>query len=225
MPEVFHQFGQNLLAAFRGRNLLWHALAIGLTIGIVKSDTDWTYYLVSRDHAIQRLAFPAVPLGSILPLLGTLLLLLLGAARRNRRLLTIAWALAQAALLGWLISTGYKAVTGRIPPPSQIYYNRQMAKHAPPPDTSHGFRLGLLKGGMFWGWPSSHTSVAFAMSACLIALYPRNKLLVWIALLYALYIGLGISVTIHWFSEFVAGAIIGSVAGAVVGNSFKAKLV
>jgi hypothetical protein len=36
--------------------------------------------------------------------------------------------------------------------------------------------------------------------------------------------GLGVSLTIHWFSEFVAGAIIGSVIGTVVGRSFKTKL-
>jgi hypothetical protein len=41
------------------------------------------------------------------------------------------------------------------------------------------------------------------------------------ALLYAFYIDLGVSVTIHWFSEFVAGAIIGSVIGTVVGRSFR----
>jgi F0F1-type ATP synthase assembly protein I len=40
-------------------------------------------------------------------------------------------------------------------------------------------------------------------------------------LLYAFYIGLGVSVTIHWLSEFVAGAIIGSVIGMTVGRSFK----
>jgi len=32
-------------------------------------------------------------------------------------------------------------------------------------------------------------------------------------------------VNIHWFSEFVAGAIIGSLIGMVVGRSFKAKLI
>jgi membrane-associated phospholipid phosphatase len=76
---------------------------------------------------------------------------------------------------------------------------------------------------MFWGWPSSHTTVAFAMAACLITLYPGNKKLILFASLYAFYIGLGVSVTIHWFSEFVAGAIIGSVIGMVVGRSFKSK--
>jgi membrane-associated phospholipid phosphatase len=93
-----------------------------------------------------------------------------------------------------------------------------------PPDTSHGFQFSFLKGGVFWGWPSSHTTVTFAMTVCLITLYPKNKMFVFIALLYAFYIGLGVSMTIHWFSEFVAGAIIGSVIGMVVGRSFKAKL-
>jgi hypothetical protein len=41
-----------------------------------------------------------------------------------------------------------------------------------------------------------------------------------VALLYACYVGLGVSMTIHWFSDFVAGAIIGSVVGEVVGKSF-----
>jgi len=30
--------------------------------------------------------------------------------------------------------------------------------------------------------------------------------------------------TIHWLSEFVAGAIIGSVIGMVVGRSFKTRM-
>ena len=62
------------------------------------------------------------------------------------------------------------------------------------------------------------------MSACLITLFPKEKKLVFATLVYALYIGLGVSVTIHWLSEFVAGAIIGGVIGAVVGSSFKTKL-
>jgi membrane-associated phospholipid phosphatase len=42
-----------------------------------------------------------------------------------------------------------------------------------------------------------------------------------LAILYAFYVGMGVSMTIHWFSDFVAGAIIGSVIGAVVGKSFR----
>jgi membrane-associated phospholipid phosphatase len=81
-----------------------------------------------------------------------------------------------------------------------------------------------MKWGIFWGWPSSHTTTAFAMSTCLIAIYPQKKVLVSLALLYAIYVGLSVSVSIHWLSEFVAGAIIGSVIGRVVGTSFRVRL-
>jgi len=52
------------------------------------------------------------------------------------------------------------------------------------------------------------------------ALHPKPRWLGWLAILYAGYVGLGVSMTIHWFSDFAAGAIVGSVIGAVVGKGF-----
>jgi len=43
----------------------------------------------------------------------------------------------------------------------------------------------------------------------------------FIVFIYALYIGIGVSLSIHWFSEFVAGAIIGTVIGVTVGKFYK----
>jgi membrane-associated phospholipid phosphatase len=223
MLELFYRLSQNIIAIFSGRNLLWHALAIVLTIVIVMSGGDWAYYRLTRGDLFPWLARPAIIIGTFMPLVGILILLLAGAFGKNRRLLTTAWALGQAALLGYLISCGYKAFTGRLPPPFHGFRMSAMNEGSLV-DSSHGFQLGFLKGGVFWGWPSSHTTVTFAMMACLIALWPKNKKLVFFALLYAFYIGLGVSVTIHWLSEFVAGAIIGSVIGTVVGRSFKTKL-
>ena len=104
MPELLHRLPRNVLASFSGRNLLWHALAIGLTVGIVMSGLDWSYYLATRGNAFQSLVRPAILLGTFLPVLGTLVILLVGEAGKNRRLITTAWALGQAALLGYLIS-------------------------------------------------------------------------------------------------------------------------
>ncbi len=92
-------------------------------------------------------------------------------------------------------------------------------------DISNGFRFGLLRGGVFWGWPSSHAMVAFASMFALIALYPKHKLLKVVAILYALYVGLGVSMSIHWFSDFVAGAIIGAVIGISAAKSFSRETV
>jgi hypothetical protein len=58
------------------------------------------------------------------------------------------------------------------------------------------------------------------MAATVFTLFPKPRWLGWMAMAYALYIGLGVSMTIQWFSDFVAGAILGTVAGVVVGKSF-----
>jgi PAP2 superfamily len=219
MPELFYRLSRNVVTIFSGRNLLWHALAIGLTVVLVESGGDWSYYVATRSGVIQRLARPAIMIGTFLPVLGPLIILLLGALGEERRLMTTGWALGQAALLGYLIASTYKAFTGRIPPPWHWHLATRAAGQLV--DTSHGFQFGFMRGGIFWGWPSSHTTIAFATMVCLATLYSKNKPLVCIALLYAFYVGLSVSVSIHWCSEFVAGAIIGSAIGMVVGRSFK----
>jgi membrane-associated phospholipid phosphatase len=224
MPELLHKLPKNVITIFTGRNLLYHLLAIFLTFLIVMSGFDWAYYRWTRAGLFAQLALPAITLGTFVPILGTLAILSLGEISKNQRIITTAWALGQAGILGYLISIFYKTLTGRIPPPFRDF--RMSAQNLNSlTDTSHGFQFGFFKGGVFWGWPSSHTTVAFAMSVCLITLYPKNKLLIVLALVYTFYVGLGVSVSIHWLSEFVAGAIIGSVVGKVVGNGFREKLI
>ena len=86
---------------------------------------------------------------------------------------------------------------------------------------SREFSFGFLRCGVFWGWPSSHTTIAFAMAVTLLTLYPENKIVRYPVVFYAFYIGLGVSISIHWFSDFVARAIIGTVVGVVGGKSFR----
>ena len=104
MPELFHRLPRNVIGIFGGRNLLWHALAIVLTVMIVRTDFDWTYYLSTRGDIFLQFARPAILLGTIVPVLGTLTILFIGEVSKNRRIITTAWALGQAALLGYLIS-------------------------------------------------------------------------------------------------------------------------
>jgi membrane-associated phospholipid phosphatase len=220
---LFYRLPRNVIAIFSGRNLLWHAAAIALTIVIVTSGGDWAYYRWTRTGTFFVLARPALGLGMLMPVLWPLALLVSGLALNNRRLITTAWALGQAALLAYLIASCYKALTGRRPPPFHGHIGTLALGGTALTDTSHGFQFGFLKGGIFWGWPSGHTTVAFSMAICLIMLYPKNKAIVFSALVYAVYIGFAVSVTIHWFSEFAAGAIIGSVIGMTVGRSFRTQ--
>lgn len=212
---MFRAFIQHLPAhivnSFRGKNILWHALAIALTYGLVVSGFDWTYFEATRGDTFRSLTLPAAIIGFYVPIVLPVSLFIIGEMRRNARLMRVATALAQSAIAASLISVFYKALTGRVQP--EFYTNLSNV------DTSRVFNFGFYEYSIFWGWPSSHAAVAFAMSAALLTLYRNKRWLAVSAALYALYIGIGISISIHWFSDFVAGAIIGSVVGATVARS------
>lgn len=216
MQGFFHNILKNIKNIFWGRNLLWHFLAIALTYIFIVSGFDWFYFQATRSATLQNFFWPAVLAGASIPLFGILIFFAWNAIRKNTRFIETSFALGQAALLGLLTSDLYKFFTGR-PGPPDIFGNRAII------DTSHIFHFGLLRGGIFFGWPSSHTTVAFAMAVTLFILYRDNKFVRYASIIYALYIGVGVSMTIHWFSDFAAGAIFGSIVGIVVGKSYRGR--
>ena len=205
----FSTLPRNLVECFKGRRLIWHAVAITLTVALVLSGFDWQYFLWTRSPRLRAWLFPAVPIGGLLPITLPLILLLLGWLTGSARTRLTVCAIIQAEILGGVVAAAYKAITGRAHPPLGTGT-----------DLTHVFKFGLLRGGVFWGWPSSHTTIAFAMAVTVFRLFPKQKWLGYFAISYAFYIGFGVSMTIHWFSDFVAGALIGTVVGLVVGNSF-----
>jgi len=213
MLALFYNLPKNIMKCFRGYNLLWHLLAVIITYVIVTSGFDWLYFKSSRSFLLQSLLFPAVILGSRLPIILPIALYAFGKIRDNLKAVSTANALGQTVIIGLLIASFYKAFTGRVHPPRLLTQDTI--------DISREFRFGFLRGGIFWGWPSSHTTIAFAMAVTLLMLYSKNIVIKYLAIFYALYIGLGVSISIHWFSDFVAGSIIGTVIGVVVGNSFR----
>lgn len=200
----------NILGCFKGWMLLWHLAAIVITALLVMSGFDWWYYQATQNSELRHWMFWAARIGFLVPICLPLYLLLIGYAFKRGKVVTAAKAVIQAELIGSLISSTYKAFTGRAHP-----------AHFPAQDISQVFQFGFLRGGVFWGWPSSHTTIAFASAFALITLFPKCRWLRVVMLAYAFYIGLGVSMTIHWFSDFVAGVIFGTVIGSVVGKSYR----
>ena len=214
MKFFLSAFPGNFIKIFSPRNLPWHLLAIFLTYVIVMTGFDWEYFLVARTYSFTTLFFPALVLGGLLPFLVPLTFIFFSRRRKSVKFETLGWALLHAAILGSVISSLYKAFTGRIQPD---LHNLAL-------DISHSFNFGFFNHGIFWGWPSSHTTIAFSMAITLVVLFRKNRAVVWSSVAYALYIALGVAVVgIHWLSEAVAGAIIGSVIGYVVGKSFQER--
>lgn len=210
MSTFLYKLFPNILALYKRWNLLWQIVFVTLTCILVMTGFDWFYYQSTGSALLQSFLFPAVIIGFFIPILLPIVMLLYGTFIKNKRALNTAFALIQAGFLGLGISSFYKVFTGRAGPPHFLTSI----------DTSHIFQLGVYRGGAFQGWPSSHTSVAFAMSMALFILYPENKFIRYTSLVYAIYIGVGISTNIHWFSDFIAGAILGTIIGITVGKSF-----
>lgn len=213
MKNFFKTLIPNIIGSFKGHHLYFHFLAITLTVIILKSGLDWYYFLAVRSPLLNQIFFPAIVIGGLLPILLPIALIIIGKIKKNDRLRLIGWCLAQAALIGSIISSTYKAFTGRIQPDLNNLIE----------NISHGFQFGFWKHGIFWGWPSSHTTIAFAMAFAFISLFPKHKKTTFFVLLYAFYIGIGVSFSVHWLSEFIAGAIIGTVIGLVVGASYSGQ--
>ncbi len=222
MHAIFYRFLHSVRAIFSGRNLIWHAAAILLTIAIIFSGFDWYYFRFWNTHyfaggiwsVLFFLSFMAAVIGGVLPVLAPPLTIFFGILRKNTKMINVGVALIQAVGLASLLSAFFKAITNRAHP--EIL-------HTLGQDVTHIFHFGFLKNSVFWGWPSSHTTVAFAMALTLWGLFPKHRVLKITSFLYALFIGLGVSTSIHWFSDFVAGMLLGIVIGRVVGASFKKR--
>jgi membrane-associated phospholipid phosphatase len=214
LKGVFYKIFKNIAECYTGRNLWWQFLAFFLTYVLVISGFDWHWFLATRATTLQIFMFPAVVLGLFVSVFLPVVIYLLGVLQKNFSLRNTAYALAQAGLLGLGISSAYKVFTGRVGPHGFGFSNNALV------DISHQFQFGLYRGGAFQGWPSSHTAVAFAIALTLYTLYPNNKFIKYSSLIYAFYVGIGVSTNIHWFSDFVAGAILGAIIGITVGKSF-----
>lgn len=199
---------------FQARLLSWHALAIGLTWLLVITGVDWWVVTEMRGTSFVGLARFAGLIGFVVPFALPLSALAIGLMRKNAMLMRTWWLTAQAGITGLLLSFFYKALTGR---PGPIRFSLETALA----DNSDVFQFGFLRGGVFWGWPSSHITVAVAGMVTLMILYKHNRLAVALAFLYALYMTISVSVTFHWLSDGVAGVIFGTLVGIVVAGSQK----
>src|SRR5665648_1182 len=121
MRDFLIRLFKNLIKIFSGRNLLWHFLAIVLTYALVMSGFDWIFFNQVANSTGWTYFFPALMLGSLLPILVPAVLFSIWFFTKNRRMLILGAVEAQAAILGSGVSSFCKALTGRIQPPGDFH--------------------------------------------------------------------------------------------------------
>lgn len=175
---------------------------------LIFSGMDWEWAKLSYQYLVlQYIGIPSVFIGMIIPFVWPLYLYLNQNKEASYGLK--ARVLGRAFLAAWGFSTILKAFTNRVP--------REPFEDLGLIDFSQQFRFGWLQGNNLWeslieGFPSGHTMTAFAMSFAIRPFLASSKAQNGVVI-YALYIGLGVSFTVHWLSDAVAGGLIGYALG------------
>jgi membrane-associated phospholipid phosphatase len=194
--------------------------AAGLeTAVLIESGGDWLWRGFVYDHyALSQAGLPFTYIGWGAPFAAPLAFYLTGRALKNEKAQVCGLALTQAVALTALIPTPVKMITGRAKPALVTKSNNYHVRSSRVDDFSGEFNWFNMNATD--GWPSGHTAQAFAAAAVITELYKGNAPLAIGAYSYAALMGLGVSVTVHWFSDAAAGALIGYAIGKTVGKSF-----
>ena len=200
------------------KTTLFILLAVGSAIFLMFSGIDWWWAKLSYHYLfLQYAGIPSVFIGMILPVALPLYFYLTRKNQpRNGVLATVSF---RAFLWAWGLSTFLKAFTNRVA--------REPFEDLGNIDFSQQFRFGFLQGNNLWeslieGFPSGHTMTAFAMSYAILPFLTSGRSKVW-AIVYAAYIGFGVSVTVHWLSDAVTGGLIGYMIGDYVASKKHTK--
>ena len=202
-----------LLSAF-GWPLGFHLLGGALTYKFSMENNDLMVarFAARQDQLVYGIAFtPGMMMGTIFPILVPGYMYFIS---DNRALNNTGAVAMQATAVAFLYNNILKAISAREHPDAELNSGER----------SRDFKWGFFRRGVFYGWPSGHsmTNAAMAMS---IASYNRDKpLVVAGCTLYAGYIAtsmvLGAKGEAHWFSDAVAGTLMGASIGWYIGSVF-----
>ena len=215
---LFGNFGNNFLDSFKGNNLYLHLAAVASTYLIVSQDIDYKVEKYFNEHEeFGEAGRPVVFSGMMLPFIASGSLYAYGKIKKDDEVLGASYAVMQSSIIALLYNSFLKAITGR---PHPDWRNSNDIE-----GLSKTFRFGFMRGGMFWGWPSGHTSSTMAVVSALTNYYPDKTWLKIAGYSLAAYTIFGVSSVnrggMHWFSDAVAAAFIYYAIGSTVGKYYR----
>ena len=221
-PPFLHTFWKMFASLFHYRYLPYYIFVAILTYMIVASWFDWQYNLWVHKNINTKIEilWTADILGFIVGLLLPLLSLCVWLWTRKILYQKIFQLSLYTIALSLLASTFFKALIGRESPP-HFHGLKWLPKMATWVDNSSHFNFWILREQVFGGFPSSHATVffglTFAFYFCTQKWYlklGKAPLIVFFCL--ATFITFWVSFGHHWFSESLAGIVLGYVVGRVV---------
>jgi membrane-associated phospholipid phosphatase len=217
---LFGNFGNNVVNSFKGDNLYLHLAGIASTVLIVTTNTDYHVHKFFYDHEeFGKAARPIIYAGMFIPFVTGGSLYAYGKFAKDDRAVAASFAVLQSSLVAFLYNSLLKAVTGR-PNPDWQHHTDMKA-------LSKKFRFGFMRGGIFWGWPSGHTSSTMAVVSALTSFYADKTWLKIVGYSMVAYMMYGVSSLhrggMHWFSDAVAAAFMSYAIGSTIGKYYRSK--
>lgn len=217
--DLFWNLGSHAADSFLGWTSVVHLGAVASTWLLVETDIDADVrrWAARQDEAASlELAFPGLTGGMVAPVAVPLLIYLAADEEKSCR---AAAAAAQAVVLAFVTANLLKGVTGRTPPDADSPVGVE--------DRSRAFRFGLLRGGLWDGWPSGHSINNMALSAALASYYREQIWLQVLVYCWAAYVMTSVVIGarggVHWLSDAVAGGAMGWAIGWTVGSGFRGE--
>ncbi len=215
---LFSNFGNNILNSFKGSNLYLHLAAVASTALLVNTNVDYhVEHYFNQHEALGNLASPIIHIGTLFPFIISGSLYAYGKFKPDNQALGASFAVLQSSLIAFLYNSLLKAITGRAHPDWR--HNNEMKS------LSKTFKFGFMRGGIFWGWPSGHTSSTMAVVAALTNFYPHKTWLKILGYSYVAYMIYGVSSFhrggMHWFSDAIAAALMSYAIGSTVGKYYR----
>ena len=211
----FTGLGGNLLESVSGGNSLFWLSGAALTAAFSSSGVDRRVHDAFAENDGHEAFVASVPwIGYGLPVLLGAGLFFTGLLADVDKPYVAGCAVLQASLLAVVSTSALKAVAGRPNPSSDE-------------DNSRDFRFGFLRGGVHWGWPSGHMAANTAAVVSLLEVYDDGMGLKALGSLYLGWLFFGVisheGGTMHWFSDAVAGTLVGYAIGTAVGEDFRRR--
>jgi membrane-associated phospholipid phosphatase len=221
LSMVFHNIGWNALHSITynyGLNFIGAGLE---TWAFIETGLDWKWRNTAYENNwLSQCGIPGLYISYIVPGLAPAAAYITGRIIKDERLQITGLALAQTLVLTLSIQAVLKMSTGRALPGivNELDHTRNQ-RIDDFSDEFNWFNMNSIS-----GWPSGHTANAFAAAAVIAELYYDNLPLKIGVYTYAALMGLGKSVSVHWASEVIAGALIGYAVGKTVGKSYRGTI-
>ena len=218
--KLFGNIGNNIVNSFKGDNVYLHLAGIASTVLIVTTNTDYYVHNYFYEHEnLGNAAMPLIHYAIYIPFVTGGSLYAYGKLNKDDRAVAASFAVFQSSLVALAYNSLLKAITGRPHPDWQDSTDMK--------SLSKTFRFGFLRGGVWWGWPSGHTSSVMAVVSALTNFYSEKTWLKVAGYSLTAYMMLGVSSLhrggMHWFSDAVAATFMSYAIGSTIGKYYRSK--